>query len=212
MTLTPEGAALIEHRKASAAELGLPVDDPLVIQHGALRAAHDLCQVKIAEGELSAVPDLIRLHDAMVQIKSLVPPKPVEVNLVIAHKTIGGCPHCHTPIYEDDLKPLPPVEPVRAAQSETPPQKERTTDGDKPVAEPFTALANVVALQPPRRDPGSIHNAVLPDGTPARMAPSVTRQVAPYVGGVSAPFGRGVLSEPAPNWSAAHALPPIPRE
>jgi hypothetical protein len=38
----------------------------------------------------------------------------------------------------------------------------RTSEADKSNAEQSTAPANVVALQPPRRDPGSIHNAVLP--------------------------------------------------
>jgi hypothetical protein len=75
-------------------------------------------------------------------------------------------------------------------------------------AEPDAVPSEPTApMQPPRRNPGSVH-----DASGARMTPASSYQVRAYVGGVSAPFGRGVLSEPAPNWSAAHPLPPIPRE
>jgi hypothetical protein len=131
MTPTPEGAALIAHREAAAAELKLPVTDPLCIQYAALRAAHDLCQVKIAEGALDALADLIRLHDAMLEIKKLVPPEPLAVTLTIVKSHIGiVCPHCRAEIKASEMvEPQPPSARASAASTET-----LASDDGKPAA------------------------------------------------------------------------------
>jgi hypothetical protein len=223
MTPTPEGAALIAHREAAAAELDLPVGDPLVIQYGALRAAHDLCQLKITEGALSAVPDLIRLHDAMAEIKKLVPPKPISVTLTIVRPTdaapprsasVGGlracrrcgwvppnkdrvvrCYRCNWRRGDDTSAPLKPIDIASGSPSV------RASEVTPDVRAPAAPADNVVPLQPPRRDPGSIH-----DAPGARLAPSASRQVASHVGSMF------VSPISGPNWSAAHPLPTPPPE
>src|SRR5262249_39713589 len=40
---------------------------------------HALAQVRIAEGDLSSIPDLVRLPDAMIQVKSLVQQAPFPI-------------------------------------------------------------------------------------------------------------------------------------
>jgi len=213
MTPTPEGAALIAHRDAAAAELDLPVGDALVIQYGALRAAHDLCQVKIAEGALDAVPDLIRLHDAMTEIKKLVPPKPISVTLTIVRPTdasprrsaavsgvrrcrrcqwqppgrdrVERCYKCGWKVGDDFAAPWQPI--ITGG-----PSPERASEVTLDVRAPAEPAANVAPLQPPRKNPGSIH-----DAPGARMAPSASDQVASYVGAMF------VSPMSGPDWSAA---------
>jgi hypothetical protein len=216
MTPTPEGAALIAHREAAAAELDLPVGDPLVIQYGALRAAHDLCQLKITEGALSAVPDLIRLHDAMAEIKKLVPPKPISVTLTIVRPTdaapprsasVGGlracrrcgwvppnkdrvvrCYRCNWRRGDDTSAPLKPIDIASGSPSV------RASEVTPDVRAPAAPADNVVPLQPPRRDPGSIH-----DAPGARLAPSASRQVASRLPvAVTGAMLKSVLKVPKP--------------
>ncbi len=54
----------------------------------------------------------------------------------------------------------------------------------------------------PRRDPGSIHNARLPDGTPARMRRTDYSDIAPIDGGYSM-----TNAGPAPDVGRGHPLP-----
>lgn len=84
-----------------------------------------------------------------------------------------------------DPVPLPEPSPPTPPPTETKPS---------PPAPLPAAASNVVEL--PRRG-GSIHDAVLPDGTQARMARSEL-------------WRYGSASDPVPD--AAHSLPPIPPE
>ncbi|MFZ2077418.1 MAG: hypothetical protein WAV38_12380 [Xanthobacteraceae bacterium] len=111
------------------------------------------------------------------------PPEPVRVELDIVHG-IGICPSCGYTKPEPEPPPSPPTPPDDPPKDDTEPL---------PAA---AAASNVVEL--PRRG-GSIRDAVLPDGTPARMARSEL-------------WSYGAASDPVPDWGAAHSLPPIPPE
>jgi hypothetical protein len=84
--MTPEGELLQKHLEAAVAELKLEIGNPLAIQMAALKAAHDLCQVRIAEGSLAAVDHLIKLDPAMTEIRKLVPAEPVSIQI----EFVGG--------------------------------------------------------------------------------------------------------------------------
>jgi hypothetical protein len=144
-----------------------------VVKHvSTLRLMRENLMIRLLAGERVDPGDVVKLDEALKQY--LPQGKPITVTLEIVH-------------------PSPPSEPPPPDPSpSTPPPT-----GDAPSTPSAPAASNVVAL--PRRNPGSIHDAVLPDGTPARMARSEL-------------WRYGAASDPVPDWGAAHSMPPIPPE
>jgi len=146
-------------------------------------------------------PDVMNNHGQCRRLElhksagSLVQQKPVECELVIVRGVMDICPRCG--FTAPTTKPeRPRIEPPSGS-----PPVEAATEHDKPIVEPSTsAAANVVEL--PRKHPPGIQ-----DAPGARMAPSATHQVAPYVDGY-APFGPAVLGDPNPfSVHASHGYP-----
>jgi hypothetical protein len=148
-----------------------------IVKHVAtLRLMRESLQIRLLAGERVDPSDVLKLDEALKQY--LPQGKPITVHVEI----VDSSPH----------EPLPPPPPPDPPPSAPPP----TDTKPSPPAPLPAAASNVVEL--PRRG-GSIHDAVLPDGTPARMARSEL-------------WRYGAASAPVPDRGAAHSLPPIPPE
>ena len=162
-------------RKAASKELRLPLGSWQTRRYGLLMVAHDNITTRLANGGDVSIADLLRIDEAMAAIRASLPPEPVGVTIEI----VDSLPQLPSPDPPSTPPPTPPTPPTETKPS--------------PPAPLPAAASNVVEL--PRRG-GSIHDAVLPYGTPARMARS---ELWP-------------ASDPVPDWGAAHSLPPIPPE
>jgi hypothetical protein len=167
---SPGADRLLKATRAASKELKLPVDSWQVRRFALLMCAHDNVTARLANGADVSIDNLLKIDSAMQEIRSSVPQEPIRVAIEI-------------------------VEPL--APPDTPPPAPPPTETKPSPPAPLPAAAsNVVEL--PRRG-GSIHDVVLPYGTPARMARSEL-------------WRYGAASDPVPNWGAAHSLPPIPPE
>jgi len=179
----------LEALKAEAAEtLRLPISSDKVTLLAALRLSHEVQLERLVAGTTVDPNALLSLSEAIEKLAPELPPPVISVELV--EGPIEHCPKCGW--HRDE--PLPPPEPPPSAPP--PPTPPPTETKPSPPAPLPAAASNVVEL--PRRG-GSIHDAVLPDGTPARMARSEL-------------WRYGAASDPVPDWGAAHSLPPIPPE
>jgi hypothetical protein len=171
--------------------------DAEVVKHVAtLRLMRENVQIRLLEGERVDAADVLRLDEALKQY--LPQGKPLSVQVTIVNGTRVCCPGCKLefdPHTDEPVRPQP--DPVPPAPKLLPPP---TID-----AKPEQAAKKPEA--PPRRDPGSIHNCVLPDGTPARMPP-IDESWRTHVGN----SGGYDVFQPAPDCGAAHVLPTPPPE
>jgi hypothetical protein len=181
---TPAAERLYRARRAAAKELKLPITSWQVRRFALLMVGHDNLTAKLANGVDVSIDNLLRIDAAMAQVRSSVPQEPIKVDVEFVEGPIEHCPKCGW--HRDE--PLPPDPP--------PPAPLPTETKPSPPAPLPAAASNVVEL--PRRG-GSIHDAILPDGTPARMARSEL-------------WRYGAASDPVLEWGAAHSLPPIPPE
>ena len=163
----------------------LPVTDWRCKRYALLMVAHDNVTARLASGADISVDNLLKIDTAMAEIRASVPQAPLRVDVELIEGPIEHCPKCGW--HRDE--PLLPPEPPPSA----PPPTETKPSPPAPLP---AATSNVVEL--PRRG-GSIHDAVLPDGTPARMARSEL-------------WRYGAASDPVPDWGVAHSLPPVPPE
>jgi hypothetical protein len=171
-------------RQQAAETLRLPPDAEKVALLAALRLSHETQVERLLAGATIDPHALLALSEAIEKLSPALPPPVITVEIV--EPTDGPLvPHCRRcgwkPGDDTNMPPAPPVPPVIDAE---------------PVKSSPAQAQNVVAL--PRRG-GSIHDAVLPDGTPARMARSEL-------------WRYGAASDPASDWGAAHSLPPVPPE
>ncbi len=170
---TNERATLyVQYLEAAAKEYRCAVTDMAAKMAASRRLSFELYTARLIEGH-NPDPATLRWFLEEEQ-RCMPPPEPLKVTVEIVHPS---------------PQPDPPSSPP------TPP--------DPPADEPTLAASNVIPLPHPntlpRRDPGSIHNSRLPDGTPARMARSEL-------------WRYGAASDPAPDWGAVQSLPPIPPE
>jgi hypothetical protein len=153
-------------------------------------------------------PDVSILKWIMEQEQLHAPPPEIpRVDIQLIETIAERCPQCgferDTGRSKDDPDPQP---------SEPPPDRPdvgfvQFTQPQLPAPASATAAKPVHLNDLPRRDPGSIHNARLPDGTPARM---VGPSYAAYGGGYAMPTVAGpfsVKNEPKPEFEARHNIP-----
>jgi len=174
-------------RRVAAKELKLPVDSWQVKRFALLAVAHENITNRLAVGGDVRIDDLINVDQQMQEIRASLPPDPIEVKLTVVKKLAS------------EVLPLPPdTTPPDNTPTPTPP-----TD-TKPEAPAAPTTNNVVQL-PPRLgvSDSAFHDRVLPNG---EIAPLKNAQ-AVYSSPAHCYFGPGVLSEPAPDWSAHHPLP-----
>jgi hypothetical protein len=109
-----------------------------------------------------------------------------------------------------EIEIVNPTEPDPAPSTPPPPSDVgfvQFTQPQLPAPAPAATAAKPVHPNDlPRRDPGSIHNARLPDGTPARMVgPSYLAYGSGGHQTIAGPFG--VIGTERPNFESAHPLP-----
>jgi hypothetical protein len=195
-----ERAALLEgHAKDAAARLGCKPTDQAAMHYATLALSLELIQTQLVSGKQVDVGSLRWLSEELDKHRPPDPPIVVDLRIVDDDGRTMTC---------DELKsaarlpaPTPTPQPAATATAEEIRRGLKLPDGSP---HPNTL---------PRRDPGSIHNNVLPNGQPARM---VGQSYAPLVGGgyampnVAGPFS--VKNEPKPNFDSAHSLPSSPRD
>ncbi len=171
---TNERAALyVRFLEEAAAEYKCAVTDMPAKMAATRRLSFEVYQARLIEGR---DPDVSVLKWFLEQeALHAPPPEPLRVTVEIVEPTLT----------------LPPPDPPSSGVP--PPAPANAT----PAASAPSALpANVVPI---RKAGGSIHDAVLPDGTPARM----TRSNYDHLDAASNPF---------PDVGRGHPLPPIPPE
>jgi hypothetical protein len=176
-------------RRAASKELRLPTTDWRVKRYAVLACAHSNIQARLAVGADISVDNLLKLDAAMAEIRSSVPQEPVRVEIEYVEGPIEHCPKCGW--HRDE--PLPPSDP----QPPTSPPPEA-----KPLP-PAASASNVVPIR--GKVGGSIHDAVLPNGQPARMTGASYGFVGGGSGTIAGPFS--VKNEPRPNFESKHSLP-----
>jgi hypothetical protein len=179
--------------KAAAKQLGVKPSSESAKDLAVLRLARETITSKLISGR-DVDPSALRwLVEELA--KFAPPPETPKVTVEIVEGITGICPVCKAEVHPWEPPPAPPPSP-----SSTPPP---TEDGPSTPSAP--AASNVVEL--PRRNPGSIHAAVLLSAArPPLKKYQAANPAASY--GTSNPFSAG----PMPDWGAAHSLPPIPPE
>ena len=178
---------------AAAAELRLPDSSWQARRYGLLTVAHENLSNKLASGGDVRIADLIAIDQQMAEIRAACPPEPISVELDIV-EGISVCPACG---FRGKTADLPPPD------DDPPPSPPDKPSDDAPASPAATGATNVVKL-PQYRDrsvsQSSFHNQI---GTPLKKLQEYPGLAQPAHGH----FGAGVLSEPAPDWSASHVLP-----
>ncbi len=154
------------------ASTGLAAHDVRLAYLAACHLRVEQLTVRVIAGDDSVT--LGELQAMRTQIEEMTPPPPCEVKLTIVRAQ--RCEFC--------------VE--RTIASVGPSTVEQASVARSDVHQPAAPAANVVPIAP--RRVGGIHDAVLPDGTPARMR----RNDDDSFGYAHTAFGPGVLSEPNP--------------
>jgi hypothetical protein len=167
---------------ASAAEqLGCEPTAEKAKDLATLRLMRESVTLKLIAGKDCNPADLRWLTEELAKFAPPEPPIKVEIEIV-------------NPTEPDPAPSTPPPSDVGFVSFSQP-------QLPAPAAPAATAAKPVHPNDLPRRDPGSIHNARLPDGTPARMTGASYGFCA---GNVSAnPFSAG----PRPNFEQSHSLP-----
>jgi hypothetical protein len=204
--LSPEAQRLYDARKAAIEELRAidnverSVSDPYVIRLANARMFEESVTLRIISGESVTASEVKAGADMVEAARAALPPVLPEVKLTIVSRTTVECPECHCRFDTRDHKPIKPVEPVFEPSkplATTPSQKERTSDDGKPATSDPKQAAS-----PEQPRYASIH-----DHPGARMAPSITHQLASHLSG-----SMFVSPVSGPDWSAAHLLPTPPPE
>jgi hypothetical protein len=220
-----ERAALLEgHAKDAAARLGCKPTDQAAMHYATLALSLELIQTQLVSGKQVDVGSLRWLSEELDKHRPPDPPIVVDLRIVDDDGRTMTCDELKSAARDRaaaSSTPPPPPADVGFVQFSQP-QLPAPTPTPQPAA---TATAEEIrrglklpdgSPHPntlPRRDPGSIHNNVLPNGQPARM---VGQSYAPLVGGgyampnVAGPFS--VKNEPKPNFDSAHSLPSSPRD
>ena len=185
---TTSAERLLLARKQASKELRLPVDSPLVQRYAVLKVAFDGVQARVASGAEIDIDNLLKLETAMAEIRATKPQEPVAFKLTIVGNTNKDrrCRAC-----EERFCVEPTCTKCGFRQTgdlerwrEQRPTPALASAPECVAVEPDKAVAPAAPAQPPRRNPGSIH-----DAPGARMAPS--RTVGGLNGGGSGrPFGR----------------------
>jgi hypothetical protein len=216
---TPNAERLLQARKIAAKELRLPVTDWRVRRYALLVVMHDNATARLASGGDFNLDNLLKIETALQEIRATVPVEPIEVKLTVVksvdsapprHASIGGLKACRRcgwqPPNKDRIHACyrcgwkrggdtaAPWQPIDIAGVPSAPEQANVVTPD--VRAPVEPVANVVQLQQPRRNPGSIH-----DAPGARMARTDYSAVSPVDG--YDPVQR------APDWSAHHQWPEI---
>ena len=170
--------------KAAAKQLGVKATSEQAKDLAVLRLCRETITSKLISGR-DVDPSALRwLVEELA--KFAPPPETPRVELTIVEGITGVCPVCKAEIHPYEPPPTPPPSaPTPPPPSDTQPEPSKPKQ-PKP--------SNVVELRP---HPPGIH-----DAPSARMA--VHQE--PWRGHVDA------ASDPVPDWSAAHSLPPIPPE
>jgi hypothetical protein len=150
-------AALFQRFARDAARrLGCKPGDQVAVHYATLQLALELIQTRLIGGKEIDVSSLRWLSEQLDRYRP--PPAPQEaIKIELAETLVGVCEKCghvhqtDKPIHDPD----PPPSPAPPRPPDSPPEKPSL---------PAVAAApsNVVPL---KRDPGSIHTAVLPDGS-----------------------------------------------
>jgi len=150
---TPEAAQLLEARKSAAKELRLPITDWQVKRYALLMVAHDGLTARLAAGADFSVDALLKLDDAMAQIRASLPPERIKVDLEIVHgdQPVPFCKQCGwkagDPVNGAEHKPPAPVIDAEAVKTVEPQLKSLPAPRAKPEGQPVE-----------RSHPGSIHD------------------------------------------------------
>ena len=140
--ITPDAQRLIDAREAASKELNLPVTDWRVRRYALLMNAHDNLTARLlaSAGEGFDVDALLKLDNAMQEIRATLPPEQIKVAVKFVEGISGVCPKCRAEIPEGEYTPRPPA--PRAIDAEA----VETVEGVKALPAPKTKP--VPALSP----------------------------------------------------------------
>ena len=94
--ITPDAQRLLDAREAASKELKLPVTDWRVRRYALLMNAHDTLTARLATGGEVNIDALLKLDNAMQEIRSSLPPEGIKVDVVFVSGVRGifNCQHC----------------------------------------------------------------------------------------------------------------------
>jgi len=172
-------------RQEAADRLRLPIEHDKTQLLAALRLNHESMVERLVAGHTVNPDQLLALSEAIDKLTPELPPQKIEIEIVSGVVGLFTCQHCH--------------QQNRIENYTEPPKKDypRTIDAEPVKADEAKALSSPVEVKPEPKHPGSIHNAVLPDGTPARMR----RNDYSGISTVDSPLRE------RPNFEAHHPLP-----
>ena len=173
-------------RKEAAERLRLPLDHDKTQLLAALRLNHETLVEKLVAGNSVNPDQLLALSEAIDKLTPELPPQKITVEFV--EGPIERCPACGW--CRDD---------------QVPSKKEPINITPKALPAPTVEAKPEEPTPPLRRHPGSIHNAVLPDGTPARLPP-IDDGWRSHAGTVDSPYSNERL-----NFEAHHPWPMPPK-
>lgn len=182
---TPGAERLHKARKAAARELGLKITDPAVIRLAILTTAYDQIQARIASGQTIDVDAMLKLDDALAEVRKASKPLPnLEIQFVRSVTGIFNCQHCGKRNEIPDHHPLPPPE--------------------DPPPIPEAASGSSEAVKAPPSKPAPFSRPAFPDGAVfiPEADPVSPMSVTPYGSGNNnwswVDGGSGPFSDPNP--------------
>jgi len=189
--LSPEAQKLLDARKAAVEELRAidnverPITDHDVLRLSAARMFSDSLTLRMVSGDPVAAAE-VRAADDIVQNALASFARQIKVEVEIVEGIVGICPKCKAEIADYRAPPKPKAPPpVLDAVVADAPESQR-------------ALPKPHPNDLPRENPGSIHDARLPNGQPARMQRNDYSALKPN--GYDP-------HQSAPDWSASHPWP-----